>query len=83
MPTKMETSLKPANVSASCRLGDNCAKSGLTCPVPLSSDRDALGDLQTWCSGYVSVLGEEITWGYWILGLLYQLWPRKLYIVGI
>ena len=31
-------------------------------PVPRSSDKDALGDLQIWCSGYVSVLGDENTW---------------------
>ena len=78
VPTKMGTSLTPANVPASYGWRKNRARSGLTLPVPPSSKRDALGDLQIWCSGYVSVLGNENTWGYWILGLLCQLWPRKL-----
>ena len=30
-------------------------------PAPWISDRDALGDLQTWFSGYASVLGDKNT----------------------
>ena len=75
VPTKMATSLTPANVPASCGWQENCARRGLTLRVRLSSDRDAMGDLQTWCSGYVSVSGAENTLGYWIQGLLDQLWP--------
>ena len=47
-------------------------------PAPRSSDRDTPGDLQIWCSGYVSVLGDVNTWGYWILEPLYLLWPIKI-----
>ena len=82
LPTKMGTSVTPANVPASCGWRKNCARRGLMLPVPPSADRNALGDLQTWCSEYVSVLGDTNTWGYWILGLLYQFWPRKLYLLG-
>ena len=52
------------------------------CRVLRSSDRDVLGDLQTWSSWYVSVLEDENTWGNWIRGPLYQLWPRKLCLMG-
>ena len=34
------------------------------CPVLRSSDRDALGDVQTWCFLYVSFLADQNTWVY-------------------
>ena len=80
--TKMRIVLTPASVLASRGWRKNCARRGLAGPLLLSSDRDALQDLQTWCSGYVSVLGDENTCGYWILGLLCQLWPRKFHPRG-
>ena len=61
VPTKVGTSLPPEQVPALCGWRENCARRRLTLPVSLSSDRDALEDLQTWCSGYVSVLGDENT----------------------
>ena len=64
------------------RMAPKLRKKAWTLPAPPSSDKEALGDLQAWCSGYVSVFGDGNTWGYWILELLYQLWPRKLYLVG-
>ena len=82
VPTKMGTSQTPANVPASCSWRGNCRRRGLKLPAPPSSDRDAPGDLQIWCSGNVSVLGDENTWGYWILESLYLLWPSKFYLVG-
>ena len=62
----------------SCAWRGNCGRRGLKLPAPRSSDRDAPGDLQIWCSGYVSGLGDGNTSGYWILAPLYLLWPRKL-----
>ena len=82
VPTKMGTRLTPVNFPDSCGWRENGARRGLTLRVPLSSDRDALRDVQTWCSWYLSILGDENTWRYWILVLQYQLWPRKLYLVG-
>ena len=80
--TKMGTSLTPVNVPASCGWRENCTRRSLMLPVPPNSDRDALGDQRTWCSRYVSVLGDENTWGYWIRGPLYLLWPTKFYLGG-
>ena len=80
MQTEMGTSLTPVTVPASSGWHGKSARRGSRLPVPPSSDRDALADLQTCCSGYVSFLGDENTWGYWILGL--QLWPRKIWVVG-
>ena len=64
------------------RMARKLQKKGFQVTCPRSSDSDAPGDLQIWCSGYVSVLGDMSTWGYWILGTLYLLWPRKIYLVG-
>ena len=80
--TKMGTGLTPVNAPASCGWCARFATRGLMFPVPRRSDKDALGDLQIWCSGYLSVLGDENTWGYWILGPLYRSCPRKLYLLG-
>ena len=74
VPTKIGTSLTPANAPVSLRMARKLQKKG---PAPRSADRDTPGDLQIWCSGYVSVLGDVNTWGYWILGPLYLLWLRK------
>ena len=43
---------------------------------------EAPGDLQISCSEYLSVVEDENTWGYWILGPPDTLWPRKRYLVG-
>ena len=82
VPTKMGTSQTPANAPVSCAWRGNCRRRGSKSPAPRSSDRDAPGDLQIWCSGYLSLLGDMNTWGYRILGPLYLLWPRKLYLRG-
>ena len=63
VPTKMGTSPTPANVPVSCAWRGNCRRRGSKCPAPRISDRDAPGDLQIRCSGYVSVLGDENTLG--------------------
>ena len=46
------------------RMACKLQKKGFQVTCPRSSDRDAPGGLQTWCSGYVSVLGDVNTWGY-------------------
>ena len=77
MTTKMGTSVTPVNAPASCGWRERFAGRGLMSAAPRSCERDALGDLHTWCFEYVSVMGDENTLGYWLLGPLYQLWRRK------
>ena len=59
---------------------------GLSVPTKMGgtsqTPANALGDLQIWCSGYVSVSREENTLGYWILGPLYLLWPANFTAQG-
>ena len=64
MATKLGLSLPPVHVPASCGWRASFVGRGWILLFRLSSDRDTLGDLQTRCSGYVSVLGEENTSGY-------------------
>ena len=63
VPPKMGTNQTPANAPVSCVWRGNCRRRGLKGAAPRNSDRDAPGELQIWCSRYVSVLGDVKTPG--------------------
>ena len=48
----------------------------LTLPCRLSSGKGAMEEIQTRWFGYVSALGDEGTWRYWIPEPLYVLWQK-------
>ena len=55
VPMKMDMSLVPTSSPAWCGWCGNFARKGLTLPFVRRSDKEALGGLQIWFSGYVSV----------------------------
>ena len=52
VPTKIESSVTPANAPFSCAWLCDFRGRGLKLPAPRGSDRDAPGDLQIWCSSW-------------------------------
>ena len=53
------------------RMARKLRNKGFEVTCPADSDGDALVGPWTWCSGYLSDLGDVNTWGYWIPEPLY------------
>ena len=78
VPTRMGTIPTPVNLPFSCGRRENCAGRAWTLPVPSSSDRDALGDLQTGCSGDASLLGGREYLGVLYTGATISIMAKKI-----